>query len=79
MAGSEVMPLDAFKAAVAQGRWLEALRIADVFLPLGDDVYAVRQALRAAKNPQEQRRLGVDPDEAMSAGIAALQRRFALT
>jgi hypothetical protein len=79
MAGSEVMPLDAFKAAAAQGRWLEALRIADVFLPLGDDVYAVRQALRAAKNPQEQRRLGVDPDEAMSAGIAALQRRFALT
>ena len=78
MASSEVMPLDALKAAAAHGRWLEALRIADVFLPLGDDVFAIRQALRAAKSPEEQRRLGVDPDEAMSDGIAALRRRFGL-
>ena len=78
MANSEVMPLDALKAAAAQGRWLEALRIADRFLPLGDDVYPVRQALRAGKNPEKYRRIGVDPDEAMSAGVAALRRRFGL-
>ena len=79
MASSEVMPLDALRAAANQGRWLEALRIADVFLPLGDDGYAIRQALRAVKSPEEQRRIGIDPDEAMATGVAALRRRFGLT
>jgi hypothetical protein len=76
---SEVMPLDALKAAANEGRWIEALRIADRFLPLGNEAGAIRQALRAHKNPDEQRRIGIDPDEAMAAGVAAMRRRFSLT
>jgi hypothetical protein len=66
------------KAAYADGDYAETLRIAARFPRLGVEKEPITRAWAALQNPAFYRDLGLDPDELVVAGIAAVRRRYRL-
>lgn len=70
--------LSQLRAFAASGDWTSALRIASRFQDLGDHREQITKAWSALRNPEFYRSLGIDPDAATDAGIAALKERYLL-
>jgi hypothetical protein len=79
----ETMPqpptkLSLLKRAAHAGNWKQALSIAAKFPELGDHKAAIQRAHQCAWNPGFYRQMGWNVDQAIAAGIAALQERYQL-
>lgn len=70
--------LNKIRQLAAAEEWGAALRIAARFADLGQDRAAIIRAHEVSHSPSFYRQIGVDPDEAMAAGIAALKARYSL-
>ena len=66
------------RAAAAREDWREALRLAAGFQRLGTERGAILAAWEAMQRPAFQRQLGRDPEQLITAGIAALKARYRL-
>jgi hypothetical protein len=64
------------RAAMREGDWDAAFRVAARFQRLGAGAEAIRRAADAGVNPGFYRQLGFDLDEIKHQGIAALKERF---
>jgi hypothetical protein len=58
------------------GDWPAALRLANTFRMLGPHRDTIRLAHECRVHPGFYRQVGRDPDQAVAAGIAALQRLY---
>lgn len=67
---------DLVRQALAEGRDIDALRIAKGFRFLKDVKVEIQRGWEAYQNPGMTRQIGRDPDETLRAAIAALRTLY---
>lgn len=69
--------IDLLTALMSENKWNEALSLASKFPRLGEHKAAIVRAHECIVNPRFYTQIGVNIDEAISAGIDALKIRYA--
>lgn len=72
----EITKSDLVRLALAEGRDLDALRIAKSFRFLKDVKVIIQRGWEAYQNPRMTRQLGRDPEKTLGAAIAALRTLY---
>ena len=75
-AGNLITKSDHVRALLADGKDIDALRIAKGFRWLGDHKVTIQRGWEAHTNPSFMRQLGRDPDQALADGIEALRTLY---
>ena len=70
--------LQQIREAWADDRRIDALNIARKFPRLGDEKEAITTAWAAYSNSQFYRDIGKDPDQLITTGLKALQKKYQL-
>ncbi|MFZ3192803.1 MAG: hypothetical protein WA154_06320 [Moraxellaceae bacterium] len=68
--------IDTLRDFMQQESWPQALSLAAKFPRLGNEKAAIVRAHECLVNPSFYRQLGVDTEQAIQAGIAALKARY---
>ena len=68
--------IDTLRSLMRNESWSQALSLAAKFPRLGNEKAAIVRAHECVVNPSFYRQLGVDTDQAIQAGIAALKDRY---
>jgi hypothetical protein len=71
-----ITKLSIVKNHLANGRIRDALRLAKSFARLGEHATAITRAWDALQRPDFYRELGMDPDQLVADGVAAMRARW---
>ena len=71
-----IKKIDILRDLMKDEKWKEALSLAAKFPRLGCDKAVIVRAHECIVNPSFYRQLGVDTEQAIQAGIAALNARY---
>ncbi len=68
--------IDKLAAHMRSGNWQAALSLAAKFPRLGAHADVIRRAHEATHRPAFYRQIGMDPEQLVQAGVAALKERY---